>query len=98
MILHQRQQINHRMNLQLNVWKPLLLNRLIPTKVYLSFIDILTNLIYNLDNETRITRRSIRVPASTNSGESRSRSISGENHREHHPNLSSSEESLSKKD
>jgi hypothetical protein len=52
----------------------------------------------NKDNETRITRRSIRVPASTNSGESRSRSISGENHREHHPNLSSSEESLSKKD
>ncbi len=51
-----------------------------------------------LANESNVTHRSIRVPASKNRNESRSRSTSAENHREHHPALSSSEESLSKKD
>jgi hypothetical protein len=47
-------------------------------------------------NESRTTRRSIRVPAMNNK-DARSRSISVENRRQHHPALSSSEESLSDK-
>ena len=47
-------------------------------------------------NEARVTRRSIRVPI-TNHNETRSRSISVENKRQHHPAMSSSEESLSEK-
>lgn len=47
-------------------------------------------------NESRITRRSIRVPTTNNSGiSSRSRSV--ENKRQYNPVLSSSEESLSDK-
>ena len=48
-------------------------------------------------NESRVTRRSIRVPTATNNNGVRSRSISIEKKRQIYPELSSSEESLSDK-
>ena len=47
-------------------------------------------------NESRLTRRSIRISA-TNNSETRSRSASIEYKHQHHPALSSSEECLSEK-
>lgn len=56
--------------------------------------------LFNIgENESTITRRSIRVPPTSESAnESRSRSPSSEVRREQQPKLSSSEESLTKKD